>query len=124
VYLSKGAFCVRSKGVFFKRSGYLNGNGEWIFALELTPAGHAGPPSSHPACRSPGFERRSGCVPAEPCPPLKQPTRLQIKISPTMGSEHYSPFARTDLSPFVRTTTSGRNAEIEKSFNLWKNKFF
>ena len=76
-----------------------------FFALELAPAGHAGPLLYSPACRLPDFSRRSGCVPAEPYPPLKRPRILLIKKLLTMGSEHYSGFDRTDLSGFDRTTT-------------------
>ena len=58
-----------------------------------------------PACRLPDFRRRSGCVPAEPYPPLKRPRILQTKNLLTIGPEHYSAFVRTDLSGFDRTTT-------------------
>jgi hypothetical protein len=44
-------------------------------ALKLTPAGawpsRAAPGSDGPTCRWSGLRRRSGCVPAEPYPPLK-----------------------------------------------------
>src|ERR1017187_5067165 len=60
---------------------------------------------SSPACRLPDFRRRSGCVPAEPYPPLKQPTSLQNKLRLAIGPKHYSTFVRTALSTFVRTTT-------------------
>ena len=68
-------------GQTFDQLGFFMGpkieeNGRFI-ALELTPAG-AGPVAAkrHRTCRLSGFRRRSGCVPAEPYPPLKQPTRL------------------------------------------------
>src|ERR1019366_3067806 len=77
-----------------------------FFALKLAPAGPAEPPWSGPACRLPDFRRRSGCVPAEPYPPLKQPEILSVIASLTSGPTHYSPFARTDLYPFARTTTA------------------
>jgi len=63
-----------------------------------------------PTCRLQAFRRRSGCVPAEPYPPLKRPRILQIKTILTTGPEHYSPFDRTGLSPFDRTAT--RDCEI------------
>ena len=45
---------------------------EGFNALKLTPAEPAGPRQRRsPACRWSGFRRRSGCVPAEPYPPLK-----------------------------------------------------
>ena len=43
-----------------------------FFALELTPAGACRAAYSDPTCRMPDFRQRSGCVPAEPYPPLKQ----------------------------------------------------
>ena len=52
------------------------------------------------------LSRRSGCVPAEPYPPLKQPRRLSAHHRRATGPVHYSTFARTGLSTFVRTTTS------------------
>src|ERR1039458_2335808 len=74
-------------------------------ALELAPAEPAGPRRGRsPACRLPDFRRRSGCVPAEPYPPLKQPTSLQNKLRLAIGPKHYSTFVRTALSTFVRTT--------------------
>src|ERR1035441_7463823 len=100
-----------------------------FIALKLAPAGGGGPggegagPAAGavffppragglprrvergPACRLPDFSRRSGCVPAEPYPPLKQPVRLYPFAPMTRGSKHYSTFVRTDLSTFVRTTT-------------------
>jgi hypothetical protein len=77
-----------------------------FIALELTPAG-AGPVAvkRHRACRMSGFRRRSGCVPAEPYPPLKQPARLQKSLRLAMAPEHYSGFDRTGVSGFDRTTT-------------------
>ena len=61
----------------FFRWGSLPEN-EWMndgfFALELTPAGAGRAARSDPTCRMPDFRRRSGCVPAEPYPPLKQRT--------------------------------------------------
>ena len=38
-----------------------------------------------PTCRLSGFRRRSGCVPAEPYPPLKQLDRLPIQSALTRG---------------------------------------
>jgi len=64
-----------------------------------------------PACRLPDFRRRSGCVPAEPYPPLKRPRILQTKNLLTIGPEHYSAFVRTDLSGFDRTTTVESSGE-------------
>ena len=76
-------------------------------ALELAPAEPAGPRRGRsPACRLPDFRRRSGCVPAEPYPPLKQPEILYPATSLTSGPMHYSAFARTDLFGFARTTTA------------------
>ena len=45
----------------------------WIyrFAADTGRASRAGTGAS-PTCRLSGFRRRSGCVPAEPYPPLKQ----------------------------------------------------
>ena len=74
-------------------------------AFELAPAGHAESPLSDPACRLPDFRRRSGCVPAEPYPPLKQPWRLSARLRLARGPVLYSTFARTALSTFVRPTT-------------------
>jgi hypothetical protein len=77
-----------------------------FFALELIPVWLAGPPTGDdPTDRLSGFSRRSGCVPAEPHPPPKQPKRLHLEYFLTMGPKHYSPFVRTYLSPFARTTT-------------------
>jgi hypothetical protein len=61
---------------------------------------------SGPACRLPDFRRRSGCVPAEPYPPLKQPMRLHTIRRMTRCPKHYSTFDRTALSTFARTTTA------------------
>ena len=61
-----------------------------------------------PTCRVSGFRRRSGCVPAEPYPPLKHRhvratlARWQQEAPP---NHQYSNFDRTDLSSFDRTTT-------------------
>jgi hypothetical protein len=87
-----------------------------FIALELTPAG-AGPVATlrHRACRRSGFRRRSGCVPAEPYPPLKQPARLQKSIRLAMAPKHYSGFDRTRLSGFDRTTT-GHSPKVSRSF--------
>ena len=76
-----------------------------FFAFELAPAGLAGPPKGSPARRLPDFDRRSGCVPAEPYPPPKQPRIIQIKNALATGAKHYSTFDRTDPSGFDRTTT-------------------
>jgi hypothetical protein len=43
----------------------------WIFRFG-TGAGRRMP---GPACRMPDFRRRSGCIPAESYPPLKQPKK-------------------------------------------------
>jgi hypothetical protein len=45
----------------------------WIYRFETDAgrASRAGPEAS-PTCRLSVFRRRSGCVPAEPYPPLKQ----------------------------------------------------
>ena len=70
--------------------------------------GPAGLRRSGPGCRLPGFRRRSGCVLAEPYPPLKQVDlrAWSRRTQPTMLSEHHdSTFARTAPSTFVRTTT-------------------
>ena len=83
--------------------------GKWIYRFGTgTGRGHARLPADSRACRLPGFRRRSGCVPAEPYPPLKQPMRLQNKSPLAIGAELYSTFARTDLSSFARTTTRKR----------------
>jgi len=70
--------------------------GDGFYALELAPAvGNVGPLRSRPACRLPGFRRRSGCVPADPYPPLKQPARLQTSGLLAIVLKHYSAFDRT-----------------------------
>ena len=47
--------------------------GRWILRFETAPGTEPGHhPCDGPACRWSGFRRRSGCVPAEPYPPLKQ----------------------------------------------------
>ena len=47
--------------------------GGWIFRFETDAGRRAGPAAqSRRTCRLSGFRRRSGCVPAEPYPPLKQ----------------------------------------------------
>jgi hypothetical protein len=78
-----------------------------FFALELAPAGHAGPPTRRD-CRLPGFWRRSGCLPAEPYLPLKR-DKLHAKACKRQQKlsikAHFSNFDRTDLSNFDRTTT-------------------
>jgi hypothetical protein len=56
--------------VFFMRGSLPEKKG--FFALVLTPAGACRAARSDPTCRMPDFRRRSGCVPAEPYPPLKQ----------------------------------------------------
>ena len=44
----------------------------WDFPLwNLKRQGHAGLGVPSPTCRLQGSSRRSGCVPVEPCPPLK-----------------------------------------------------
>ena len=46
--------------------------GRWILRFETAPGTEPGHhPCDGPACRWSGFRRRSGCVPAEPYPPLK-----------------------------------------------------
>jgi hypothetical protein len=50
-------------------------------------------------------ENISGCVPAEPYPPLKQRMRLQQLLPVAIGLDDYSGFDRTALSGFDRTTT-------------------
>lgn len=54
--------------------------GRWIFRFEAdTGRRLAGPAAkTSPTCRLPGFRRRSGCVPAEPYPPLKQPETTEV----------------------------------------------
>ena len=92
--------------------------GRWIFRFETgTGRGMPGPPDDGRACRLPDFRRRSGCVPAEPYPPLKQPRRIHIKKSLTMDPKHYSAFGRTNLSGFVRTTTA-----ISRNRFMWPNR--
>ena len=55
-----------------------------------------------PTCRLSGSRRRSGCVPAEPYPPLKQPEMLSAASHLTRGTSHYSTFDRTTtLNSFV-----------------------
>jgi hypothetical protein len=80
---------------------------EGIYRFESgSGRGMPGHRESSPACRLPDFRRRSGCVPAEPYPPLKQPTKLQSKLRLAIGPKHYSTFVRTAPSTFVRTTTA------------------
>jgi len=74
---------------------------------------------SDPAGRLSDFSRRSGCVPAEPYPPLKQPMSLQIKTILAMGPPHYSTFDRTATSTFDRTTTA--NFAGAGSKTAWDN---
>ena len=46
----------------------------WDLTLwSLKRQGHAGLSEPSPTCRLQGFSRRSGCIPAEPYPPLKHP---------------------------------------------------
>jgi hypothetical protein len=63
---------------FFMRGSLPEKKG--FFALELTPAGACRAARSDPTCRMPDFRRRSGCVPAEPYPPLKQRTGYATTI--------------------------------------------
>jgi hypothetical protein len=46
----------------------------------LKRQGHAGLDRASPTCRLQAFSRRSGCVPAEPYPPLKQPPDYQSVV--------------------------------------------
>jgi hypothetical protein len=82
-----------------------------FFALKLMPAGASRAAwEGRPTCRVSDFRRRSGCVPAEPYPPLKHPGGCRVgapKQRQTYEPDHYSPFDRTALSPFDRTTTAG-----------------
>src|SRR5512133_263242 len=57
----------------------LNGENDGFIALELIPAGAPAKTKRERAairaarpCRLPAFRRRSGCIPAEPYPPLKR----------------------------------------------------
>ena len=48
--------------------------GDGFFAFFRMPAGASRAANGgRPTCRLSGFRRRSGCVPAEPYPPLKHP---------------------------------------------------
>ena len=88
---------------FFIRARLAEGRGEsWIYRIEADSGRGLAKPGRHggdgPTCRLSGFTRRSGCVPAEPYPPLK---RIQIASAAarcqtqTQGLPHYSGFART-----------------------------
>ena len=81
----------------------------WILRLETDAGSRAGPTAkSRRACRLSGFRRRSGCVPAEPYPPLKQRDIERRHGSPSSKRPTLPPisnFDRTDHSSFVRTTT-------------------
>ena len=82
---------------------------EGFNALKLTPAEPAGPRQKRsPACRSSGFRRRSGCVPAEPYPPLKRRHCAPHRHHPssrTAASPSSFQFCSHSLSNFDRTTT-------------------
>jgi hypothetical protein len=74
--------------------------------------GLAGPPCGDLTGRLSGFRRRSGCVPAEPYPPLKQREFRSQPDRPQQEAGRYpknSNFDRTDLSSFDRTTTTNNN---------------
>jgi hypothetical protein len=78
-----------------------------FFALKLETAGACRAGLASPTCRLQAFRRRSGCVPAEPYPPLKQCNftpnpRIEQRKSPK--AMQYSTFDRT-LSGFARTVS-------------------
>jgi hypothetical protein len=75
-------------------------------ALKLAPAGQAGPLRSSPACRLPGFARRSGCVPAEPHPPPKRARIIQIKNVLATGAIIIPLLIAQTPAGFDRTTTA------------------
>jgi hypothetical protein len=59
--------------------------GGWIFRFETDAGGRAGPAAqSRRTCRLSGFRRRSGCVPAEPYPPLEQSAKRALPVSVTL----------------------------------------
>lgn len=96
--------CDQKETLFERRgTGIVKGSG--FFALGLIPVGASRTAYSGPACSMPGLDRRSACVLAEPYTPSKRAKIVQVKTMMATGSEHYSPFDRTDLSPFDRTTT-------------------
>jgi hypothetical protein len=91
-----GCFCAHICAPVFVCAAIAYFGGKWCplaGLLEGSPTG----------CLS-DWNRRSGCIPAEPYPPLQQPMRLQDSPGLAIGSKHYSTFARTALSTFVRTT--------------------
>jgi hypothetical protein len=96
------------KKTFFERQNIGIAKGEWIFRFEAGTGRACRTAYSGPACRLLGFDRRSGCVPAEPHPPSKRARIVKIKNRLATGPTHYSPFDRTDLSSFDRTTTIER----------------
>ena len=64
---------------------------------------------NRPTCRLSVFRRRSGCVPAEPYPPLKPPqlrATLSCEQQKPPPEHHFSSFDRTVPSSFDRTTTA------------------
>ena len=83
---------------------------EGFSALKLAPAGacRAVAGERGPACRLPGFRRRSGCVPAEPYPPLERPGACHRHIgrqstpsaspAPLQIPEHEKPLPTTITS--------------------------
>jgi len=78
-----------------------------LFLLMPAGASRAGL-AADPTCRLSAFRRRSGCVPAEPYPPLKRQNlraKKQAQQGKRAGEAHFSSFVRTALSSFVRTTT-------------------
>ena len=85
----------------------------WIFRFETdTGRGKPGGAVPSPTCRLSGFRRRSGCVPAEPYPPLKhvklraKPQALDNKkptaslIIPLLIAQLLSGFARTTTQEY------------------------
>jgi hypothetical protein len=79
------------------------GSGFFALKLMLVRAGRA-VASDGPTDRLSGFNRRSGCVPAEPYPPLKQPISLQNQSTFAIGQQHYSTFDRTTTQVLLNTT--------------------
>ncbi len=74
-----------------------------FIALELAPAGFAGPRRAGPACRWQGSSRRSGCVPAEPYLSAGAEFSLNAPApaSPIPNSHRPNPIATNTRTPFL-----------------------
>ena len=70
----------------------------------LKRQGMPGGRSSPPGCRLQASRRRSGCIPAEPYPPLERPEN-SLSASPNNGPQQKSGFARA--SGFENYKVSG-----------------